>query len=358
MEKRPYKRRFQIALLSLLSGLVVGGSPLVRAQANSLPGDAQQGEAAREQPADSLVIGRVLDATGAAVVGAHVSLNLVQQPGAVTAVTGSDGSFSIAVPSPGQFHLEVTAHGFAAYQTSGESKEHASITLPNITLAIAAVSTEVEVGADSTQIAIQQVHEEEKQRILGVVPNYYISYNQDTAPLPAKLKFDLAWRFTLDPASFAIAGIIAGVRQANNTFSGYGQGAQGYGKRYAAAYGDFLTGIFISNAILPSVLKQDPRYFYKGTGSTRSRILYAIANSVVCKGDNGRWQTNYSSILGSLASGGISNAYYPAKNRDGAALTFENAATNIAATAGANLVQEFLFKRLTPHVPKDSSIRP
>ncbi len=153
-------------------------------------------------------------------------------------------------------------------------------------------------------------------------------------------------------------GIIAGVRQANNTYSGYGQGAAGYGKRYAAAYGDFLTGTFISNAILPSLLKQDPRYFYKGTGSKRSRILYAIANSVICKGDNGNWQANYSNILGSLASGGISNAYYPAKDRNGAALTFENAGVNIGATAAANLVQEFLFKKLTPHVPKDSSIPP
>jgi hypothetical protein len=334
-------------------------SPAIRAQsaqflpeapqASSLPSGAQLGEAARAQAADSIVAGRVLDATGAAVVGAHVSLNLIQHPGVVTAVIGSDGSFSIAVPNPGPFHLEVTAHGFAAYQTSGETKQGEKITLPDITLAIAAVSTEVEVEADSTQIAIQQVHAEEKQRILGVVPNYYVSYNQDTAPLPAKQKFDLAWRFTLDPASLAIVGIIAGVRQANNTFSGYGQGAQGYGKRYAAAYGDFLTGIFISNAILPSVLKQDPRYFYKGAGSKRSRILYAIANAVICKGDNGRWQTNYSSILGSLASGGISNAYYPAKNRRGAALTFENAATNIGATAAANLAQEFLFKKLDFH---------
>jgi len=214
------------------------------------------------------------------------------------------------------------------------------------------------VVADSHQLALAQVRAEEKQRILGVVPNYYVTYNQDTAPLPAKQKFDLAWRFTIDPASFAIVGIIAGVRQANNTFPGYGQGAAGYGKRYAAAYGDFLTGTFLSSAILPSLLKQDPRYFYKGTGSKRSRILYALANSVICKGDNGRWQANYSNIIGSLASGGISNAYYPAKDRNGASLTFENAGINIAATGAANLVQEFLFKKLTPHVPKDSSIRP
>ena len=101
-------------------------------------------------------------------------------------------------------------------------------------------------------------------------------------------------------------------------------------KRYGAGYADIVTGTFIGSAILPSLLKQDPRYFYKGTGSTRSRILYAIANSVICKGDNGRWQANYSSILGSLAAGGISNLYYPAQDRNGAGLTFENALSALA----------------------------
>jgi hypothetical protein len=276
----------------------------------------------------------------------------------LTVFTESDGSFSIAIPQPEAFKLTVTAQGFAPYQTYGETQERETLTLPDMTLTVAAVSTEVQVAANANKLAREQVRAEEKQRILGVVPNYYVTYNRATAPLRSKQKFDLAWRFTLDPASFGIVGIIAGVRQANNTFSGFGQGAAGYGKRYAAAYGDFLTGTFISNAILPSLLKQDPRYFYKGTGSKRSRILYAIANSVICKGDNGRWQANYSNIIGNLASGGISNAYYPAKDRNGAALTFENAGVNIGAAAAANLVQEFLFKKLTPHVPKDSSIRP
>src|SRR6202042_3601118 len=111
------------------------------------------------------------------------------------------------------------------------------------------------------------------------------------------------------------------IQQADNSFSGYGQGAQGYGKRYGAAYADFVTGTFLGSAVLPSVLKQDPRYFYKGTGSTRSRVLYAMANAVICKGDNGHWQADYSGILGALAAGGISNLYYPASSRSGAGLT-------------------------------------
>jgi hypothetical protein len=114
----------------------------------------------------------------------------------------------------------------------------------------------------------------------------------------------------------------------------------------------------IGGAILPSLLKQDPRYFYKGTGSIRSRVFYAIANSVVCKGDNGHWQTNYSGIAGGLAAGGISNLYYPASNRSGLALSFENAAIGTAESAAQNLFQEFIVRKLTPRIPTYGSSKP
>jgi hypothetical protein len=156
----------------------------------------------------------------------------------------------------------------------------------------------------------------------------------------------------VDPVSFVLIGVIAGIQQSQDQFSGYGQGAAGYGKRYGASYANLVSGTFIGSAILPSLLKQDPRYFYKGTGSKRSRILYAIATSVICKGDNGRWQPNYSSIGGNLAAGAISNLYYPEKDRDGVGLTFEGGAIGIGATAGANLIEEFLIRKLTPNVQK------
>ncbi len=107
----------------------------------------------------------------------------------------------------------------------------------------------------------------------------------------------------------------------------------------------------IGGAILPSLFKQDPRYFYKGTGTIRSRAMYAIANAVICKGDNGRWQPNYSGILGGLAAGGISNLYYPASDRSGVELTFENALIGTAEGAVQNLFQEFVVRRLTPRLP-------
>jgi hypothetical protein len=179
-----------------------------------------------------------------------------------------------------------------------------------------------------------------------------VTYIPDAAPLVPKQKFELAWKSMVDPVTFGLTGAIAGLQQAQNDFNGYGQGAQGYGRRYGAAYGDMVTSTLIGSAILPSLLKQDPRYFYKGTGSKRSRLLYAIANSVVCKGDNGHWQANYSAIIGGLAAGGISNLYYPAKDREGAELTFENSLIGIGATAAANVLQEFVIRKFTPSAPK------
>jgi hypothetical protein len=213
------------------------------------------------------------------------------------------------------------------------------------------VPTVIEVAEDEIKV-------EEKQRVLGVIPNFYVSYIPNAAPLNPKQKFELAWKTTVDPVTFGLNGAIAGIQQAQNDFSGYGQGAGGYAKRYGASYTNLATETFIGGAILPSLLKQDPRYFYKGSGSKRSRILYAIANAVICKGDDGHWQANYSSILGSLAAGGISNLYYPAKNRDGAELTFENALIGIGESAAANIFQEFVVRRLTPSASKSQQAQP
>ena len=273
-------------------------------------------------------------------------------------LSGDDGQFSFANIAPGPFQLTITSAGFATQTFSGILHSGEIYIVPQIALAVATAITEVQVGLSPTEVAEEQIKDEEKQRVLGVIPNFYVSYVPNAVPLTSKQKFKLAWKTAVDPVTFVLTGAVAGVEQAQNHFSGYGQGAQGYAKRYGAGYADTVTGTFIGGAILPSLLKQDPRYFYKGTGSKRSRILYAIANSVICKGDNGRWQPNYSSILGSLAAGGISNLYYPAQDRNGAGLTFENAVIGIGATAAANLLQEFVIRKLTPNVPNNDPAKP
>jgi carboxypeptidase family protein len=346
-----------VSLSILLCGfptLAQSQDPPVAASATSdqpaapVPTASARASLPEPQPSGS-ISGTVVDGTGAFIVGARVSITRKDPSPNQEVLSGDDGQFSLASIPPGPFKLTITAPGFAT-QTFTETLRPGEIyTVPLTTLAIATAVTEVRVVPKRVDVAEDEIKEEEKQRVLGVIPNFYVTYVSNPVPLSPKQKFELAWKTTVDPVSFGITGVIAGVQQAQNEFSGYGQGTQGFAKRYGASYADFVVGTFVGSAILPSLLKQDPRYFYKGTGSKRSRILYALANAVICKGDNGHWQANYSSILGSLAAGGISNLYYPAKNRDGAELTFENALIGIGASAAANLLQEFVVRKLTPN---------
>ena len=269
-----------------------------------------------------------------------------------SAITDENGRFQFAAVPAGKFTLTAASDGFATQSMSATLAPGEVYDAPAIILEFSIANTEIRVTASRQEIAQAQIKDEEKQRVLGIIPNFYVSYVANAAPLTKKQKFSLAWRSSIDPISFLSAGFFAGVQQAEGDFKGYGYGAQGYGKRFGANYADDFIGGMIGGAILPSLLKQDPRYFYKGTGTVRSRILYALATSVIAKGDNGRWQPNYSGIIGELAAGGISNIYYPASDRNGASLTFENAAYGIAGSAVGNLFQEFLVKRLTPRIPK------
>jgi hypothetical protein len=315
------------------------------------PGTAAlSGEQQRDQQSTGDISGTVVDQTGAVVAGAHVKLTSRDQFSNHETLSGENGQFSFSNVAPGSFQISITLSGFATKTYSAILAAGEFYIVPQVALAVATEVTEVRVGLPPEELAEVQVKAEEKQRVLGFIPNFYVSYVPDAAPLTSKQKYELAWKSTVDPVTFVLTGASAGVEQALNQFGGYGQGAQGYGKRYGAAYADLVTSTFIGQAILPSLLKQDPRYFYKGTGSTRSRVLYAIANSVICKGDNRRWQANYSAILGSLASGGISNAYYPPNDR-GAGLTFENTLIGIGATAASNLLEEFVIPKLTPNLP-------
>ncbi|HEV3481313.1 MAG TPA: carboxypeptidase-like regulatory domain-containing protein [Candidatus Acidoferrales bacterium] len=301
-----------------------------------------------DQQSSATLSGTVVDQTGAAVAGAQVSLMREDQSPKQEVPSGDDGQFSFDNLAPGLFHLTSAAPGFATQTSSGVLQSGEARIVPPITLILAAATTQVRVGLTPTEIAEVQIQTEEAQRVLGFIPNFYVSYVPDAVPLSSKQKFQLAWRSMFDPVTFGVTAAVAGLEQQANVFSGYGHGPEGYAKRFGAAYADRATSTFIGSAVLPSLLKQDPRYFYKGTGSTRSRLLYAIKNSVICKGDNGRWQPNYSYILGDFTSSGLSNLYYPAQDR-GVGLTFANAFIGIGATAAGNILQEFVIRKLTPH---------
>ncbi len=311
------------------------------------------GAPASEHPSDprlsGSISGTIVDPTQAAVVGARVRLSWGDQSLYQEVMSDDDGQFSFA---------NITSMGFTTQASAGVLRPGENYTIPQIAMALATAVTEVRVVPTRTEVAEDQIKAQEKQRGLGVVPNFYVSYYHNAVPLNPRQKFELAWKTTVDPVSFGVTGAIAGIQQAQNDFSGYGQGAQGYGKRFGASYANFVASTYIGGAILPALLKQDPRYFYKGSGSKRSRMLYAIANSVICKGDNGHWQPNYSNILGSLAAGGISNLYYPADNREGAELTFENGLIGIGESAAVNLLQEFVIRKLTRNVPNQEPANP
>ncbi|MDR3774130.1 MAG: carboxypeptidase-like regulatory domain-containing protein [Terracidiphilus sp.] len=320
------------------------------------------------QPATGSIHGVVVDREGAVYEGAQVALSLAQasagsganpDTAAVQATrTDSYGRFSFSGVSGGAFRLTVGSAGFATQVVTGTLEPGESYECEPIVLVMSGAASEVRVAASREEIAVEQFRQEETQHVLGVLPNFYVSYVPNAPPLTAKQKFHLAWRSAVDPMNFVAVGAMAGMEQATNSFSGYGQGAQGYGKRFGALFADSATDNFIGGALLSSWWKQDPRYFYKGTGSVKSRVAYAIANSVMCRGDNGKWQVDYSAIVGGLASAGISNAYYPEEAREGAGPMFENMVVGFGSSAMQNLFQEFLIRRLTPKVPNYGAGKP
>ena len=327
-----------------------------------LPSVAQSQQTSPAQPRaekSGNITGTIVDQTGAVRVGAKVQLIRGGQRPEGEALSGENGQFSFTNVAPGPFQLSVSSSGFATQTFTGVLQPGQTFIVPRLTMAVASANTEVQVGAMSqVELAEVQIKQQEKQRVLGFVPNFYVSYEPDPAPMTAKQKFKLAWKTSIDPITFLGVGVLAGFQQAADDFSGYGQGAQGYAKRYGAAYADAFAGSFIGDAILPSLLKQDPRYIYRGTGSTRSRLGYAIASAVMCRGDNKHWQPNYSSILGSFATAGLSYAYYPASDRNGAGLVVQNALIKIGGGAVGGIFQEFVVRKLTPHLPKRATPQP
>lgn len=303
------------------------------------------------------ISGRVVDRTGGVIAQAHVKLSREDQSSGQDALSDSGGNFTFVNIAQGPFQLTVSSDGFATQIYTGTLQAGETCIVPAITLAVASASTEVLVSLSRTELAQEEIRDEEKQRIFGIVPNFYVTYDSAAVPLRLKQKFELAWKSIVDPINLGMTGAIAGFQQATNGFAGYGQGADGYAKRFAANYADFVTGTFIGGVILPTFLKQDPRYFYKGSGSIRSRVLYAIANTVIRKGDQGQWQPNYSGLVGGLAAGEISNLYYPAANRSGGEM-FKNTIIAIGETAATNLLQEFVIRKLTPHAPSYAPAKP
>jgi hypothetical protein len=301
-------------------------------------------------PGTANLSGKVTGPNGTPIEGAAVTLKAAEGS-TRDLVTDAQGLFLFRSVTPGTFNLTVSSPGLQSYNNPELTiKPNESRILPPIVLPLVGDTAVVHVNASAVEVAQAQLKEAEKQRVLGVLPNFYTSYIWDAAPLNAHQKFDLATHSVFDPVGFAAIGLVAGSEQASNAYGQYGQGAQGYAKRFGADYADVFIGRMLSSAVLPSLLHQDPRYFYKGTGTTRQRAVYALSRIVVTRGDDGHAEFNYSRIFGDFGAGAISNAYRPSNDR-GFGLTITNGFIDLAGNAADNLLREFILRRVTHNVP-------
>jgi Carboxypeptidase regulatory-like domain len=306
---------------------------------------AQSAELTASQNAS--IIGTVTDLDGDTVSNAAVVLKGSDIHDERTAVTNANGFFEFSNLRPGiPYQVSVSVKGFADWTSSTITLEPGQFKiLAGVQLRIETERTEVQVHYDPAEVATEQFKAEEQQRVFGIIPNFYVSYDQNAEPLTAKMKFKLALKVSTDPVTAAGVLLVASARQAGNS-PNYGQGWGAYGERLGAITADGFSDIMIGGAILPSLLHQDPRYFYQGKGTTGSRIRHAVFSPFVARYDNGTWGPNYSSLGGNLASSALANLYYPQSNR-GAGLVFGNFAIGTAERIGASLAQEFLIGKFT-----------
>jgi Carboxypeptidase regulatory-like domain len=358
------RRRFFLTLLAMfaIAGIPHSAAqqPAPTAQGGKTTKSGARGtgaSAGKQQPdrqPSGVISGTVIDSAGDVAVGAQVQLTFSDPTQKQEMLSGENGEFSFANIPAGPFHVTVAAPGFDTKEFSGTLEAGGVFMVPEFVIGIATATTEVQVTQTLEEVAEEQIKYQEQQRVLGFIPNFYASYVPDAAPLNHKQKFELAWKSVSDPISIVGAGFLAGIYQAGEVYPGYGQGAEGYAKRFGATYGDVFIGTFVGSALLPSLLKQDPRYFYRGTGSKKSRLMYALANAVICKGDNKQYQPNYSAILGSFITSGISYTYLPASDRS-VSLLMQTALIRISEGSVAGLFQEFVVRKLTPHLKKAPS---
>jgi len=310
----------------------------------TVPLSAQVADSSK--PGNGHITGTVSDVNDDVLSGATVVL---QGPGPNTqrtVLSDDNGFFAFSDLNPGTYHVTITAKEFADWTSPDIVLDPGQyVIVKDSKLHIAEAMTTVSVAESPEEIATEQVKIEETQRVFGIIPNFYVVYDHDPAPLTTRLKFQLALKTSTDVVTFAGAATLAAINQAGDT-PNYRQGWKGYGERFGAAYADGFSDIMLGGAILPSLLHQDPRYYYQGTGTTISRSLHAISSPFICRGDDGRLQPNLSSVGGDLGSAALSNLYYPPSNR-GAGLIFENLALTTGERMLSSLVQEFVLHRLT-----------
>jgi hypothetical protein len=358
--KHPVTKQIATFRIAVLAALAIPWVPLCPQTGDASSSNAQLPDAPQVtqsaaptaqtgEPGTGSVSGTVLDTNGDVIQGARVVLTDQNGNKKTEVQSGSNGEFAFSSLVPGSYKVTATGSGMGTWVSpsfemhAGESRIVSKIVLP-----IAAASTSVTVTADKEALAEQQVQIAIDQRVWKVFPNFYSSYDWNAPPMGPKQKFKLAFRSLIDPMTFASVAGIAGAQQIYNVFPEYGGGISGYAKRYGAAYADDFSARMLTSALYASMFRQDPRYFYKGTGSIQSRTMYAISRVVITRDDSGRQSPNYSRLMGVFTASALSNLYYPSDKR-GLSLTLTNGAIELAGHAGTNVVREFVLKGITSH---------
>ena len=302
----------------------------------------------------AFISGTVTTVNGDIVVGAKILLHKLNSNESRSAVASETGAFQFEGLDPSSpYRITIETVGLQTWEsedillTPGQY-----FILTKIQLKMPEVVTSVSVHGSREQIAAEQVEIQQRQRVFGFIPNFYVTYDPNPVALTTKLKFKLAAKADTDPVTFVGVAFMAGMYQAGDMLD-YGQGSEGFAKRMVAGYADTTSNIFMGGAVLPWLFRQDPRYFYLGTGSKRARVLHALTSPYVCKGDNGKTQPNYSSLGGDLVSGAISNIYYPKSNR-GPGLVLQGFLITTGVRTVNALLQEFLIRKLTPSARRNS----
>jgi hypothetical protein len=304
------------------------------------------------------ISGTVLDSNGDVLQGAQAKLEDSLRKETRRVDSDNNGHFEFTSLAPGVYKLTVTRPGMNTYTSVQISLSACEVRmLPRVVLGVSGGVTSVTVTGNKEELADEQVHIALQQRIGGVIPNFYSSYDWTAPPMQAKQKFKLSFRSLIDPVSFLTVAGIAGVEQYRNMYPSFGSGIEGYGKRYGAAFANHASATLLCRAVYPSLFHQDPRYFYKGKGSFGSRAWYAVSSAVMTRNDDGRWEPNYSNVLGNFSAAALSNLYYPEAD-EGASLVLFNGLADTAADAVANLLREFVLKGITSHVPPGANGQP
>jgi len=306
------------------------------------------GDTAANPQATGSVSGVVMDGTGAPVAGAEVSLVPAQGEPSQMVTSGAQGAFTFTAVAEGSYRVKVVVAGFTSVTTKAFTITAQQVyVVPEISLVLSPLAEDVTVRPTQV-IAAEQIEVATKQRLVGGWPNFYVSYAPDAAPLTSRQKLSLAARYTFDWAQLGGVSVRAGMEHAANAHAGYGQGFAGYGKRWAALLAGDVSRDLLSHYVFASAFEQDPRYFYKGTGTKKGRLLHAVRSAVVARSDSGRPMPNYAYLLGDVSSAALSTAYYPREERSmNRVLT--SAALGVALRAGLNVMREFVVKR-----PSDS----